>query len=298
VRVGDRKPYIPIFVGSTFTDLQMYRRAVAEALDQLEVIVKGMEHFGSKPGSPVEESLRVVASCKYYIGIFGMRYGTVPDRYDLSMTHLEYDEAQRQGLPSLIYILDEENQPILPKYVETGPGAEKLRVLKEQLKKYHTVSFFTTPESLRARILYDVPTLLAERGEEVSEKPDFLESSSDIQVLQQFKLLPKIFAGRQVIIEFVKDGAFRAADADECTALGLEIGASVLKWVKLSTGSLFYVAAEQDIAIALCQWPNGRTIRARAGTTFGTYLHVDWTEDGPISSPQMESGLVVKEILA
>ena len=51
------------------------------------------------------------------------------------MTRLEYDEAQRLELPSLIYIIDEENQPILPKHVETGPGAEKLRALKEQLNK-------------------------------------------------------------------------------------------------------------------------------------------------------------------
>jgi hypothetical protein len=38
---------------------------------------------------------------------------------------LEYDEAQRANLPSLVYIIDEENQPLLPKYVETGPGAER-----------------------------------------------------------------------------------------------------------------------------------------------------------------------------
>jgi hypothetical protein len=63
VRAGDKKPYVPIFIGSTFTDLEMYRRAVREALEQLEVIIRGMKQFGSKPGSPVEECLRVVASC-------------------------------------------------------------------------------------------------------------------------------------------------------------------------------------------------------------------------------------------
>jgi hypothetical protein len=112
-------------------DLQSYRRAVRDALAQLEAIVRGMEHFGSKPGSPVDECLRVVRSCEVYVGIFGMRYGSIPDGYDRSMTHLEYDEAQRLELPSLIYIIDEENQPLLPKYIETGPGAEKLRELKE-----------------------------------------------------------------------------------------------------------------------------------------------------------------------
>ena len=109
MELGETKQYIPIFVGSTFTDLQPYRQAVRDSLVQLETIVRGMEYFGSKPGSPVEECLHVVRSCKVYVGIFGMRYGSIPDGYERSMTHLEYDEAQKSELPSLIYIVDEEN---------------------------------------------------------------------------------------------------------------------------------------------------------------------------------------------
>src|ERR1700720_4678285 len=101
------RPNVPVFVSSTFTDMQTYRRKVQDALTQLETIVRGMEQFGSKPGSPVEECLRVVGSRQLYIGVPGMRYGSVPDGYDKSMTHLEYDEAQRLKLPSLIYILND-----------------------------------------------------------------------------------------------------------------------------------------------------------------------------------------------
>jgi hypothetical protein len=97
-----------------------------------------------------------------------MRYGSVPEGRDKSMTHIEYDEAQRLGLPSLIYILDE-NHPIPPKDVETGPGAEKLKGLKEELTKRHTVSFFTTPDDLKARIMYDVPSQLEKMGVEIAD---------------------------------------------------------------------------------------------------------------------------------
>src|ERR1700691_2439651 len=89
---------VPVFVSSTFTDMQVYRRKVQDALTQLEVIIRGMEHFGSRPGRPVEECLKVVQSCDLYVGVIGMRYGSVPDGYDKSMTHLEYDEAQKLGL--------------------------------------------------------------------------------------------------------------------------------------------------------------------------------------------------------
>ena len=93
--VGGKKQHLPIFVGSTFTDMQEHRKAIQAALGQLETIVRGMEHFGSKPGSPAEECLSVVRSCKVYVGVFGMRYGSIPNNHDKSMAHLEYDEAQR-----------------------------------------------------------------------------------------------------------------------------------------------------------------------------------------------------------
>jgi uncharacterized protein DUF4062 len=297
MKVGEKKPYLPVFVGSTFADLQLYRRAVRDALAQLETIVRGMEHFGSKPGRPMDECLRVVGSCKAYIGVFAMRYGSIPDGYDRSMTHLEYDEAQRLELPSLIYLIDEENQPILPKNVETGPGAEKLRELKEQLKKRHIVSFFTTPEDLRARILHDVPELLKQMGAEISGDLELPEVPSDAEMLQQFAKLPKLFAGEQVIIEFENTGDCRSAFAEECTALGLEIGASVVARAKLSTGDHFPIFGERDVARALCRLPKKVKVHARAVTAFGVYKRVDWTDDGPVLTPEVETGLIVKEII-
>jgi hypothetical protein len=186
--------------------MQVYRRKVQDALTQLEAIVRGMEQFGSKPGSPVEECLAVVQSCQLYVGVFGMRYGTIPEGHDKSMTHIEYDEAQKVGLPSLIYILNE-NHPIPAKDVETGSGAEKLRALKEQLTKRHTVSFFTTPEDLQARIMHDVPAQLSQMGVEVTDGlAKAAEEMGDRDVLKQMTILPKLFSGRQVTIEFILKG--------------------------------------------------------------------------------------------
>lgn len=295
--VGERKPHLPIFVGSTFSDLEPYRRAVRDCLAQLEAVVRGMEYFGSKPGSPIEECLSVVRSCKVYIGIVGMRYGSVPDGDERSMTHLEYDEAQRVELPSLIYIIDEENQPLLPKYVETGTGAEKLRQFKELLKKRHVVSFFTTPDDLRARILHDVPELLKGIGAEVSGAINAADQLSDTDILQQFEALPKMFSGRQVSIEFVNEANFRAALAEACHALGLELGASVFDSVKLNSGERVRIFGERDIALALRRLPKNARVRVRAITAFGVYKRVDWTDDGPIATPETETGLIVKDIL-
>ena len=289
------RPNVPVFVSSTFMDLQVYRRKIQDALTQLEAVVRGMEQFGSKPGSPVEEGLKVVQSCQLYIGIFGMRYGSVPEGHDKSMTHIEYDEAQRLRLPSLIYILNE-NQPIPPKDVETGIGAEKLEALKDQLKKRHTVSFFTTPEDLHARIMHDVPTQLESMGVEVASGLVKAEEVSDRDVLRDFELLPKLFSGRQIAFEF-KLQKVRAAFAEDCTALRLEHGATVTSSATLSSGQSFSVYGEREIALALLKLDKSLTVRARANTAFGICTQALWTDDGPISETRTETGLIITEIL-
>ena len=102
-----------------------------------------------------------VRNCQAYVGIFAMRYGSIDPQSGKSITEMEYNEAQSLKLPSLIYILDEERQPILPKYVDTGESATSLKNLKSILKKSHVVSYFTTPDDLAKRIILDLPTVAA-----------------------------------------------------------------------------------------------------------------------------------------
>jgi hypothetical protein len=290
------RPNVPVFVSSTFTDLQVYRRKIQDALTQLEAIVRGMEQFGSKPGSPVEECLKVVQSCRLYVGVFGMRYGSIHEGLDKSMTNIEYDEARRLELPSLIYIMNEDH-PIPAKDVETGPGAEKLQILKEQLKKRHTVSFFTTPEDLQARIMHDLPAQLKEMGVGVAGALAKAEQVSDAEVLKKFEIVPKLFSGRQITIDFLLSN-IRQAFPEDCTALHLEHGATVTSNVTLDTGQTFYVYGERDIALALLQLPKNAIVKAVANTAFGTCTQVMWTDDaGPIAETRADTGLVITKIL-
>lgn len=159
----------PVFVGSTFVDLEPYRASVREALHRLEAVVRGMEYFGSLPETPKEECLRIVRGCRAYVGIFAMRYGSLDPATGQSLTHLEYDEAQRIGLPSLIYLLDEDRQPVLPRFVEAGEGAGKLRALKQTLRERHVVSLFTTPDDLGAKLTRDLPQVASRTGFEVRQ---------------------------------------------------------------------------------------------------------------------------------
>ena len=154
-----------------------------------------MEYFGSKPGRPKDECLKAVSSCRIYIGIFAMRYGSIDEETGKSMTQLEYEEACRLKLPSLIYLIDEDKQPVLPKFVETGEKAELLKILKGELKKKFTVSFFTTPEDLAKRIAQDLPPLLKSAGIPITKSLPVLKETNHLLETEE-----------EILVECSKDG--------------------------------------------------------------------------------------------
>jgi hypothetical protein len=85
-----------------------------------------------------------------YVGIFGGRYGS-------GITEKEYRRARERGLHCFIYSKDE--AAILPEGRETDPEkVAQLAALKAELcaPSAHTVSSFTTPEDLAAKLTADL----------------------------------------------------------------------------------------------------------------------------------------------
>ena len=198
------------------------------------------------------------------------------------------------NLPSLIYILNEDH-PIPARDVETGPGAEKLQALKELRKKRHTVSLFTTPEDLQAQIMHDFPTKLSQMGVKIeADALEKAEGSSDRDVLQTFQILPKLYAGRKVTMEFILAN-FRLAFDEDCAALRLERGTTVTAPTRIDASTLLNVHGERDIAPALTAMAPGSRVKAVANTAFGTYTQIIWNEEGASPFPRLcgEKGLVM-----
>lgn len=154
---------VRVFVSSTYNDLKRHRVAVREALVRMGQVARGMEYFGSRPEPPKVVCLEEVRSCGVYIGLIAMRYGSLDPATGRSLTHLEYEEAQKLGLPSLIYLLNEEEQPWLLKDVDKGEDADRLTDFKTELMSCHTVSFFTTPDDLAGKVTQDLSRLLGPR---------------------------------------------------------------------------------------------------------------------------------------
>jgi len=294
-KLGEPKQHVPVFVGSTYEDLKEHRQFVKEALHRLEKIVRGMEYFGSKPGTPKEECLKAVRSCEVYIGIFAMRYGSIDEETGKSMTELEYDEAQRLKIPSLIYLIDEELQPVLPKFVDTDEKAEKLKTLKEKLKNKFMVSFFTSPDDLSKKVTQDLPVVLREKGIDVEKESIDIHSEQAEQIISKFKVRPKKYSGQEITINCKIHGDHvRAVDEEDCEALGLTIGDTIKLNVKSSelghtndSWSYDYICASGKIADRLEELNKEDDIQVKIKLLFGKKVEIQWSEDGPISKPEI-----------
>jgi formylglycine-generating enzyme required for sulfatase activity len=142
-------PILKVFVSSTWLDLQPERAAVEKVIQRLrETKFVGMEYFGSREDTPRDVSLAEVDRSQVYVGFFGGRYGS-------GITEDEYRRAMELGLPCFIYFKPEKG--LRPKQCEkTQAKARQQARLKTELRRDHTITEFTSPDDLAAKLTADL----------------------------------------------------------------------------------------------------------------------------------------------
>ncbi|MCB9452305.1 MAG: DUF4062 domain-containing protein [Anaerolineaceae bacterium] len=154
---------IDVMLSSTSRDLPDHREQATEAVLRSGMHPIIMETLTASLGDAISESLKMVDEAEIYIGIFGMRYGYIPDDprnpQRLSVTEMEYRHALQRGIPVLIFIMSGTHPgPATAAegktfYEQEKEGQEKLEALKKELTTKHVVGFFDSPADLRAHII-------------------------------------------------------------------------------------------------------------------------------------------------
>jgi hypothetical protein len=97
-----------VFISSVMEGMRDERTAVAEAIERAGAQPVWFERFGGRDDDAEDAYLAEVGRCTVYVGILGARYGRpLPSGY--SSTHAEYDEAQRRGLRTSIWVSSTEH---------------------------------------------------------------------------------------------------------------------------------------------------------------------------------------------
>lgn len=200
-----------IFISSTYEDMLPYREAVSDALTSIEHLPIGMEQFVSTPDRPLDVCLTDVRRCQLYIVLVGMRYGSIDDETGKSFTELEYEEALKNNIPVLAFVINENECPVLPKFVDTGVSAEKLKHFKDRLDERMT-SRFTSVEHLKELVVRSVEaqvkrTTKAKQAEALASanEEDFVAGA---KLFKRFILLPERYKGKEAILRIKMDGGF------------------------------------------------------------------------------------------
>lgn len=211
MQTGNQSTPWRIFVSSTYEDMIPYREAVSDALTSIEHLPVGMEHFVSTPDRPLDVCLTDVRRCQLYIVLVGMRYGSIDDETGKSFTELEYEEALKNNIPVLAFVINENECAILPKFVDTGASAEKLKHFKERLDE-HMTSRFSSVENLKELVIRSVEAQVKRTTDAKKAEASSTASQEDYiagaKLFKRFILLPERYKGKEVVLRVRMDGGF------------------------------------------------------------------------------------------
>jgi hypothetical protein len=133
--------YPGVMISSTFTDLERHRAALIKAVKGEGLTDVAMENDSAMADVDViDSSLRMVKYASAYIILISHKYGQTPVSSDrnpeeLSITELEFNEAQRLNCPIMLFIMGEDH-PVRKGDVETNAAKiEKLNAFRERAKR-------------------------------------------------------------------------------------------------------------------------------------------------------------------
>src|SRR6185503_19944577 len=125
IRPHQPRPVPQVMVSSTFTDLQEHRAALIDAIHAHRLHANVMENDSARLVDVIDSSLQMVRDSAAYIGVISLKYGQTPECLarnpdKLSITELEFNEAQRLGRPILLFIMGDEH-PVKKADIEKDP---------------------------------------------------------------------------------------------------------------------------------------------------------------------------------
>jgi len=129
-----------VMVSSTFTDLKEHRTALIKALNEHGLHPNVMEYDSAKAvGDVIDSSLQKVRDSAAYILVISRKYGQTPEcskrnPNKLSITELEFNEAQQLNRPTLLYIMGDEHDIKIRDIEPDEAKKEKLDAFRERAK--------------------------------------------------------------------------------------------------------------------------------------------------------------------
>lgn len=213
---GNPPPAYRVFISSTYEDMKEFRNAAADALTNIQAIPMGMERFTATNQPAIDRCYEEIRQCQFCVSILGFRYGSLYKDTNLSYSELEFDEAERLGIPILVFIREgdiDANKIDIDDFSKRNKFKKKL----QSSASNRLTASFTSPEDLRdklTRALQEEFKRSAENKESnaASKKEDKTPSKEEYltgaAVYRNFILMPGEYCDQTVKLRVRFDGTF------------------------------------------------------------------------------------------
>ena len=145
-----------VFISSTYTDLAEERKKILDVLFMADCIPAGMEAFVAADTEQFEVIKKVIDLCDYYVLIIGKRYGSVHPDTGKSYTEMEYDYAIEQGIPVLVFAIDDNVKLASDKTEADEDKKDKLKKFRTKAMTNRLASIWATPEDLTGKLAISI----------------------------------------------------------------------------------------------------------------------------------------------
>jgi hypothetical protein len=164
--------YKGVTVSSTFTDLKDHRAALIKAIKGQGLTDVAMENDSAKPNLDIiDSSLQMVRDGSAYIGVISRKYGQTPEcprrnPNKLSITELEFNEAQKLDRPILLFIMGDKHSVIEADVESNATNKKKLKAFRERAKQmgpdslvHRVYASFDSLEDFKEKAIHSVADL-------------------------------------------------------------------------------------------------------------------------------------------
>jgi hypothetical protein len=233
-----------VMVSSTFRDLRECRDAVRDAVESQGMPPLRLEADSALPdrGIITNSLAKVDEADAYVVLISNYRYGQVIEDKELnpkglSVTELEFEHAEKKGLPICIYLLDD-NVPVSPVEMRKEvQWQEKLASFRVRARHPSRITAtFRTADDLKTAVVQTLARLQLEQRRAMGQQtvPSSQDPASNLPVPPAFIARPPyipgyVFQGRARELGLLRDWARSADPVLVVEAIG-GMGKSMVTW--------------------------------------------------------------------
>lgn len=199
-----------VFISSTYLDLKDERRAVQEAILELDCFPAGMELFPASNEDAWTLIKGVIETSDYYLLVVGGKYGSIDEETSLSYTEKEFDFAVSIDKPVMAF-LHGDTGSIPASKTELDPDSrEKLEAFRDKVQSTKHIKYWATADDLAGKVSRSF-TQMRKQFPAVGWVRGDIETSADalkenIELRKQIDRLQSQLATAQEVTSAVAEG--------------------------------------------------------------------------------------------